>query len=252
MESAHSHDRAERLSHITTLWTVIRQTRAPDADARIEGQCRLLERYQAAVYAYLRAAVQKTEVADELFQEFALRVVRGGFSQANPERGRFRDYLRTALIHLITDYYRERSSWPKRLPEHAAAPSIESPAATETEFMQHWRDEILERTWQALAEAQPTYHAVLLFRVQNPDVPSPQMAVELSTQLQIRMQADAVRKALQRAHAKFADLLLDEVVASLSEYTHEELEAELRELDLLRYCRPALSKRTRKADESRP
>jgi RNA polymerase sigma factor (sigma-70 family) len=243
MELSHSYDRAEHLSRITTLWTIIRQTRAPEADAQIEGHCRLLERYQAAVYAYLRAAVHAPEVADELFQEFALRVVRGDFSRANPQRGRFRDYLRTALIHLITDYYRERNSWPQRLAEDAAVSAVESPAARESGFIQHWRDEILERTWQALESAQPTYYAVLLFRVQNPEVPSPQMATELSAQLQKPIEAVAVRKALQRAHAKFAELLVDEVASSLSEPTREELQAELRELDLLRYCRPALAKR---------
>ncbi|HEV3142998.1 MAG TPA: sigma-70 family RNA polymerase sigma factor [Gemmataceae bacterium] len=238
-------NRAEHLSRITTLWSAVCPTRAPTADEQIEGHCRLLKQYQAAVYAYLLGAVRNADVADELFQEFALRVVRGDFSKTNPERGRFRDYLRTALIHLITDYYRERNAWPKRLAENAAASAVEAPAAKESDFIQHWRDEILERTWQALAEAQPTYHAVLLFRVQNPDVPSPQMAAELSRHLGKPMEADGVRKALQRAHAKFADLLLDEVAASLGGPTNAELEAELRELDLLRYCRPALAKRSK-------
>jgi hypothetical protein len=76
------------------------------------------------------------------------------------------------------------------------------------------------------------------------------MAAELSAQLQKPMEADAVRKALQRAHAKFADLLLDEVAASLTNSTHAELEAELRELDLLRYCGPALARRQRNAEET--
>jgi RNA polymerase sigma factor (sigma-70 family) len=237
-------DRAEHLSRITTLWSAVYQTRA-SGNERIEGHCLLLERYRAAVYAYLLAAVRNADTADELFQEFALRVVRGDFSKANPERGRFRDYLRKSLIHLVTDYFRERNAWPQRLAENTAASTSAPYATDECDFVHHWREEILERTWLALADAQPTYHAVLLFRVQNPDVPSPQMAAELSRQLGKPMEADAVRKALQRAHAKFADLLLDEVAASLGEPTHTELEEELRELDLLRYCGPALAKRAK-------
>ena len=237
-------DRAEHLSRITTLWSAVYQTHAP-GDERIEGHRMLLERYRAAVYAYFFAAVRNADLADELFQEFALRVVRGDFSKANPERGRFRDYLRKALIHLVTDYFRERNAWPQRLAENATVSTSEPSAADECDFVHHWREEILERTWQALSDAQTTYYAVLLFRVQNPEVPSPQMAADLSRQLGKPMEAYAVRKALQRAHAKFADLLLDEVAASLGEPTPAELEEELRELDLLRYCGPALARRAK-------
>ena len=47
---------------------------------------------------------------------------------------------------------------------------------------------------------------------------------------------------LQRAHAKFAELLLDQVAASLDEPTADDLEAELKALDLLKYCRSALER----------
>jgi hypothetical protein len=52
-----------------------------------------------------------------------------------------------------------------------------------------------------------------------------------------------VRKTLQRAQAKFADLLVEEVATSLESATEEELQSELRELELLRYCRSALERR---------
>jgi hypothetical protein len=57
------------------------------------------------------------------------------------------------------------------------------------------------------------------------------------------MTAENVRKALQRAHAKFAELLVDRVAESLTDPTPAELEDELRALDLLKYCRPALERR---------
>ncbi len=89
------------------------------------------------------------------------------------------------------------------------------------------------------------YHAVLLFRVENPDVPSPQMAEQLAEQLGTPMRPDQVRKALQRSHTKFAELLVDEVAASLGNPSPEELAEEVRELDLLKYCRTALERRHR-------
>ncbi len=104
--------------------------------------------------------------------------------------------------------------------------------------------ELLDRTWKALAAAQPMYHAVLLFRVENPDVPSPRMAEQLAARLGTPMRPDQVRKALQRSHARFAELLLDEVATSLGNPSREELAEEVRELDLLKYCRSALERWT--------
>ena len=114
----------------------------------------------------------------------------------------------------------------------------------EADFLPSWRAELLDRTWKALAAAQPMYHAVLLFRVENPDVPSPQMAEQLAARLGTPMRPDQVRKALQRSHAKFAELLVDEVATSLGNPSREELAEEVRELDLLKYCRSALERRT--------
>ena len=77
--------------------------------------------------------------------------------------------------------------------------------------------ELLDRTWKALAAAQPMYHAVLLFRVENPDVPSPQMAEQLGAQLGTRCGPIRFARRLQRSHAKFAELLVDEVAISLGD-----------------------------------
>jgi hypothetical protein len=88
------------------------------------------------------------------------------------------------------------------------------------------------------------YHAVLLFRVENPDTPSPQMAEEIGAKLGTALRADQVRKALQRSHARFAELLVEEVASSMSGPSEEELAEELRELDLLKFCRSALERRS--------
>ena len=84
---------------------------------------------------------------------------------------------------------------------------------------------------------------MLLFRVENPDVASPQVAEELSARLGTSLRPDQVRRAPQRSHAKFAELLIDEVALTLGEPSHEELAEELREVDLLKYCRSAMERR---------
>src|SRR4051794_16668614 len=103
MNTDHS---ADRLSQITTSWSLLLQAHSGPADDTTAAQQRLFERYSGAVYRYLLAAVRDPNVADELGQELALRIVRGDFQRASPERGRFRNYLKRALFHLIVDYQR--------------------------------------------------------------------------------------------------------------------------------------------------
>src|SRR3712207_7176976 len=55
--------------------------------------------------------------AEELLQEFAVRFLRGDFRRADPQRGRFRDYVKTALIHLVIDHQRAEQA---RSEEHTS------------------------------------------------------------------------------------------------------------------------------------
>ncbi len=230
----------QRLSRVTTMWTMVLEAHLGEADSAAAALAGLTQRYAGVVYRYLLGAVHDPDAAAELSQEFALRILRGAFRNADPSRGRFRDYLKTALIHLVDDYHTAQRSRPRPLPHDVPAgltPELEQP-----DFLATWRMELLDRTWISLAAAQPTYHAVLLYRVENPEEPSPQMAEQLSARLGTAMRADQVRKALQRSHAKFAELLVDEVATSLGSPSRDELTEELRELDLLKYCRSALEK----------
>jgi DNA-directed RNA polymerase specialized sigma24 family protein len=236
---------AQRLSQMSTQWTMVLQAHSGEADAANAALAALTQRYLAVVYRYLLGAVRDPDAAAELAQELALRILGGGFRNADPRRGRFRDYLKTALIHLAGDYHKAQRGRPAPLPHDVSdAPVTPGPEAGE-DFLQSWRAELLDRTWTALAAAQPMYHAVLLFRVENPDAPSPQMAEQLAARLGSPMRPDQVRKALQRSHAKFAELLVDEVATSLGNPSPEELADEVRELDLLKYCRSALDRRHR-------
>lgn len=230
---------SQRLSRINTMWTMVFQAHGGKQDEVQKAQCVLLERYRGAIFRYLLGAIKDAEAAEELAQEFALRFVRGDFRRADPAKGRFRNYLKTSLSHLVTDYHRARQQAPLPLAPDAAAP-VE---ADEASFVANWRQELLERTWAALAEFNPTYHAALHLRIAEPEMPSAQMAEQLSAQLGKPISAALVRKSLQRAHDKFADLLLDEVALSLEAADRAELEQELKDLDLLRFCRAALERR---------
>ncbi len=235
----------QRLSRISTKWTLLFQAHAEGADAAAAAQRALLQRYGGAVYRYLLGAVRDADLASDLAQEFALRVVRGDFRRADPHRGRFRDYLKTALIHLVTDHHRARQAWPRELAPDGPEPAAPPDAGPDTEqvFLASWREELLDRAWKVLAEANAAYHAVLLFRVENPEASSAEAAEHVGRQLGKAVTAAWVRKTLQRAQEKFAGLLLEEVAVSLGTEDAAALEEELRALDLLKYCRSTLERR---------
>ena len=120
-----------RLSRISTLWTVVCQATDPEVAVQA-AQRRLLERYGGAVRRYLLAATRDGEAAEELFQEFAVRFLRGGLRGACPERGRFRDYLKGVLIHLVADHHQRKKKlvqMPINLPEPAAESLAEQEAS---------------------------------------------------------------------------------------------------------------------------
>ncbi len=137
----------ERLSRISTFWSMVVEAHGDPTDAKQTARNRLLQRYSGAAYRYLLGAVRDPDTATELTQEFALRFIRGDFHRADPKRGRFRDYVKTALVHLVTDYYRSRQAWPKPLaddvPDRAAAAIIGESA--DDDFLASWRAELLER-----------------------------------------------------------------------------------------------------------
>jgi DNA-directed RNA polymerase specialized sigma24 family protein len=239
-----SNDLNQRLSRIYTQWSLVFNAHGNQADAARADLAKLLARYSGAAYRYLLGALRDPEVADELAQEFALRFVRGDFRRANPERGRFRDYLKTALINLVNDHHRQQQDRPGALGVEPAAPTPPS-LDTHADFLATWRTELLDGAWKALAENNQAYHAALRYRIENPDAVSALMADHLTASLRKPVNAASARKMLERAHAKFADLLVDEVACSLEAPSDEELEKELADLDLLKYCRSALQRRNR-------
>jgi RNA polymerase sigma-70 factor (ECF subfamily) len=241
-------DLQQRLSGISTRWSLIFDAHKGQGASVTAAQSVLMQRYSAAVYRYLRAVVRDPNEAEELAQEFALRFVRGDFKNADPQRGRFRDYVKTVLYHLIADHFKRRQSQPRPLPaDESQLPTVAPDVGEqEREFMLRWREALLERTWEALAEAQERadtlYLTVLRWRAENPRAPAADLATDLTRRLGKRFTEAGIRQTLHRARDKFADLLLEEVARSLETSARDRLRQELIDLDLLGYCGPALDR----------
>lgn len=234
-------DLTGRLSKITTIWNLLRQAHDGSADATAAAQRVLLERYGCSVRRYLLAILRDPHAADDLTQEFAIALLRGDFRQADPQRGRFRDYVKASLRHLVSKHRAKAQKLPHLLSDHS--PEVEAPAEDgDRQFNLSWRETLLQRTWEALAQAHPGYHAILQARAAHPRLPSDQLAVIVARQTGKTLTAVNLRQTLHRARAAFVDLLIEEVGHSLNNPTPAQVEDELRELDLLGYCQHVLSR----------
>lgn len=231
-------DCLDRLSKINTLWPLVRQSQEPDNAQARAAQEQLVRRYSPAVRRYLLSALHDVHAADDLTQEFAVLLISGAFHKADAERGRFRSYIKSVLFHLVSTWRRKRQTTAAELPD-CAAPDEDLDA----EFNQTCRAELLCRTWDALAEANDVYHKVLRFRADHQEQSSTELALGLGRRLGRAVAPTWVRQTLHRARELYADLLLKEVAKTLAEPTPEQIEEELCELDLLKYCQAALDRR---------
>src|SRR5262249_36937367 len=133
-------------------------------EAMTAARRQLLLRYHGAAYRYLYGVLRQTdggappartrELAEELTQEFAVRLLRGDFRGATPAAGRFRNFLKVALRNLVTDAWRQRARAPLPLPDNNPAqvtrPSDEPDL--DRDFLDSWQQELLHQTWAALQQ----------------------------------------------------------------------------------------------------
>ena len=239
--------RQSRLSRIDTPWSVVRRAHG-SVDSATAAQQQLIERYGGAIRRYLLAAVRDREVADELFQEFALKFVNGDFRDVEPDRGRFRSFVKTVLYRMVALHFRKRGTRKEHvvgsLPEQEFERDTPS-AAFERQFFDSWRDDLLSKTWDALEQYEASgggpYHTVLRLRIANPGVKTNAFSEVISKALGKPTSPGSGRVLVHRARGKFATLLIDVIAETLECPTFAAIEAELIDLQLVDYCREALA-----------
>jgi RNA polymerase sigma-70 factor (ECF subfamily) len=247
-----SNEFANCLTRIQTHWTMVFQAHQQEGDRGVSAQRQLLLRYYGAVFRYLVGIVRNPATAEELAQEFAVRFMRGDFKNADPQRGRFRDFLKTAVRHLAIDHFnaqkKERQKGPVPLPTDGFEPPAREDG-DDSAFVQSWREELMAQAWEALhrfeEQSGTPHYTVLRYKTEHPEARSAQMAAVLGPRLGKTFTEATMRQMLHRAREKFAALLLDEVIRSLQTAETDRVEQELVELRLLEYCKPALRQRER-------
>jgi RNA polymerase sigma-70 factor (ECF subfamily) len=224
-----------------TRWSMVFDAGKTRGDAAAAARNELLVHYHDAVYRYLVARLRDQNAAGELFSQFAERVLElhPFLQRANPEKGRFRDYLKAILSRMIVDRYRQQSRQPGALPEgvEPAQPEEDASADADAEFQKVWAEELMNQAWKALERVEATkgkpYYSLLLYKAQNPQVRSEGMAQHFSAKLQKPYGAENIRKLLQRGHELLNDLLIEEVERSLREDPSQTVDANRIEEEML-------------------
>jgi len=220
----------DHLTDLETSWTTIRTAHSP-GPAGQAAMRELIGRYHDAVERYLRLKLRDRNLADEVFQEFWLKVVTHKLAGADHNKGRFRDYLRTVLHRLIIDHFRARKLQPLP-PGELLDPAVEDP-----EYDRVWREAVIQRVWSRLETYESTtpknrYASVLHLRVGDPKAPIEEIAEKLGQQVGTRVSPEAFRKTLQRARGKFLELLVQELRETIHPSSPEDIEAEIFDLGL--------------------
>jgi RNA polymerase sigma factor (sigma-70 family) len=226
----------EHLSGLSTPWELLRQTRDVLPAVQNAARVALLERYGPLIRRYLggafRGRADQQEAVDECLQRFGVRLCEGAFDAVSPQRGRFRDYLKSSLRHLVTDYVREHRVAPAPALSDLAEPD-------DDEFDEMHRLYLVQRALEAL-EAQSIAlgqhcHTVLRLRIAQPTWSMEQLAGALSRD-GVSRTANWVKQQLFRGRERLCQLLRAEVASELQSARPEDVEEELAALRLLEYC----------------
>jgi len=235
----------ERLDAIDTRWSLVRKAHASGEPASAE-QARgiLVMRYAPAIRRYIGGILKDRDDTDEVAQDVMVRFLKGDFAGADPDRGRFRDFLKAAIRNMV------RNHWAKQNRRRAAVVDFDhladdSETKLESSWLGAWQTNVLDHAWSALKDFERMNpgnpaHALLKWRTEHPDETSEQLAARLSEKLGTAVRPANARQMLRRARLRFADLVVKEIALGLDDPTPTQIEEELAAVGLLEYVRDFL------------
>jgi RNA polymerase sigma factor (sigma-70 family) len=233
------HTQAGSSQFPTTRWTLVVTAGDPRRKEARSALVSLCENYWYPLYAYLRRRGYAADQAQDLTQEFFVRVLEGRYlDRADPEKGRFRSFILTSLKFFVADE-EDRQRAHKRgggalLP--LEFPSGEDryqrePAHEETPeriFERRWALSVLDRVVEKLRDefvqhGRPEHFERLkVFLLGQSDTPYAALAREMN------ISEGAVKVAIHRLRKRYRDLFRREIADTVADAA--EVESELRYL----------------------
>ena len=225
----------------TTHWSVVLSAIDAHAPGGPEALAQLCRTYWYPLYAFIRRKGYDCHDAEDLTQSFLVRLTTSDFIQkADPERGRFRSYLLTALNRFVADEWRTANR--QRRGGGQALLSLDA-ATAEERYVREPSDlgspeRLYERRWattlieQALARLESEFNALgnaeLFAALQGSMLGegANQSYTEIAARLGLT--EGAVKSAVYRLRQRYQILLREEIARTVA--TGEEVEDELRHL----------------------
>ena len=222
----------------TTRWTLVVAAGNPNRKEARSALVYLCENYWYPLYAYLRRRGHPADQAQDLTQEFFIRVLEGRYlDRADPQKGRFRSFLLTSLKFFVADEEDRRravkrggrtvsiefSSGEERYQRELA--HDETP---ERIFERRWALSVLDRVVERLRSefvfhGRPEHFERLkVFLLGQSDAPYATLAREMNTS------EGALKVAIHRLRKRYRELFRQEIADTVADPT--EVEAELRYL----------------------
>jgi len=221
----------------TTRWTLVVAAGDSDRKEARSAMVSLCENYWYPLYAYLRRCGYSRDRAQDLTQEFFIRVLEGRYlDRADPEKGRFRAFLLTSLKFFVADE-EDRNRAQKRgggalLPLEFSSGEERyqrEPGHDETPdriFERRWALSVLDRVVEKLQDefvhhGRPEHFERLkVFLLGHSDAPYAALAHELNTS------AGALKVAIHRLRKRYRELFRQEIADTVADST--DVDSELR------------------------
>lgn len=240
-------DRHSRLENVQTRWSLFRSTADVSADAA-QARNAFVLRYSAPIRGYIFSIVRDDHVADELAQDAMIRMLNGDFSGADPNRGRFRDLLKTSLRNMVKNHWKRSNRRVAASLDFDIAADSDDETASDDPWMNQWRSHLLDLAWSEIEriereESSGFPYSTLKIKVDNPDANSSKLASLLGEKIGQKVTADSFRQKLKRARKLFFDRLIDEIRDGLDDPSTERIHDELIVLGIYGWLKNHVDKR---------
>jgi RNA polymerase sigma factor (sigma-70 family) len=221
----------------TTRWSLVVAVGDPQRKDTQSALASLCENYWYPLYAYLRRRGYPSHQAQDLTQEFFIRVLEGRYiDRADPEKGRFRSFILTSLKFFVADEA-DRNRAHKRgggmvVPLEFSSGEEQyqrEPAHDETPeriFERRWALSLIDRVVEKLREeyvnhGRPEHFERLkVFLLGHSDAPYAALAQEMNTS------EGALKVAIHRLRKRYRELFRREIADTVADPA--DVESELR------------------------